>query len=46
MVSKIVMGSTVALALILIPEPITTATGTMAGAALLLGVFGVSSGVL
>lgn len=46
MVSKLTLGAAVALALILLPEPVTTATGTMLGIAMLAGLFGVSSGVL
>ena len=42
---KLILGAGVALALILLPEPVTTATGTVLGFAILAGLFGVSSGV-
>lgn len=43
---KLLLGSAIALALILLPEPTTTAAGTAMGFALLAGLFGVSTGVL
>jgi hypothetical protein len=46
MVSKTLLASGVALALILLPEPVTTATGTMMGFAILAGAFGVESGIV
>jgi hypothetical protein len=41
---KTILASVVALTLILLPEPVTTATGTMMGFALLAGSFAVGGG--
>lgn len=41
MASKTVIGGIIALALILLPEPITSATGTVLGVSILAGIFGV-----
>lgn len=38
------LASAVALVLILLPEPVTTATGTMMGFALLAGSFSIAGG--
>lgn len=46
MVSKTILASVVALALILLPEPVTTATGTMMGFAILAGTFATEAGVV
>jgi len=43
MVEKL-LASGVALALILLPEPVTTATGTLLGFAILAGTFATSGG--
>lgn len=43
MVSKL-LASVVALALILLPEPVTTATGTLVGFAILAGTFATGGG--
>lgn len=43
--SKLLLGAAVALVLIVLPEPVTTATGTMMGFAILAALFGVSTGV-
>jgi hypothetical protein len=42
--SKTLLASVVALALILLPEPVTTATGTLVGFGLLAGTFSVAGG--
>jgi hypothetical protein len=41
---KTILASMVALALILLPEPVTTATGTMMGLAILAGTFAIGGG--
>ena len=46
MALSMLLGSAVALALILLPEPITTATGTMVGFAILTGLFATGGGFL
>lgn len=46
MALKMLLATGVALALILLPEPVTTATGTMLGFGILASVFGVASGVI
>jgi len=43
---EVILGSAVALALILLPEPVTTATGTLMGFAILAGLFATSGGFL
>lgn len=43
---EMVLAAGVALALILLPEPVTTATGTMVGFAILAGTFATSGGFL
>lgn len=40
------LASAVALALILLPEPVTTATGTLMGFAILAGAFATGGGFL
>lgn len=44
--SSKLLAAGVALVLILLPEPVTTATGTMMGFALLAGTFAVGGGFL
>lgn len=44
--SERLLAAAVALALILLPEPVTTATGTMMGFAILAGYFATETGVL
>jgi len=44
--AQLLIGSAVALALILLPEPITTATGTLLGFAILAGIFTLGGGFL
>lgn len=46
MALKLVLASLVGLALILLPEPTTTAAGTVMGMSILAGIFGVSSGAI
>jgi len=46
MVSKTILASAVALGLILLPEPVTTASGTMLGFAILAGTFATESGIV
>jgi len=46
MALEIVLGSAVALALILLPEPVTTATGTLMGFAILAGLFATGGGFI
>ena len=41
---KVILASVVALALILLPEPVTTASGTMLGMGILAGTFAVGGG--
>lgn len=41
---KLLIGAVVALALILLPEPVTTATGTLVGFGILAALFGLSGG--
>lgn len=42
--TKTLLASVVALVLILLPEPTTTATGTLVGFGLLAGTFGIAGG--
>jgi hypothetical protein len=42
--TKTLLASVVALALILLPEPVTTATGTLVGFAILAGTFSIAGG--
>lgn len=44
MVSKTILAAVVALVLILLPEPVTTASGTMLGMAILAGTFAIGGG--
>lgn len=44
--SKTILAAGVALALILLPEPVTTASGTMLGFAILAGTFATETGVV
>jgi len=43
--SQLLIGSAVALALILLPEPVTTASGTLLGMGILAGLFAVEGGI-
>ena len=42
--AKLLVGSAIALALILLPEPITTASGTLLGLGILAGLFATGGG--